>query len=435
MANREELAIIRKARSGDAACQLALGKLYISGGAGLPQSLPTALHWLARAAGQGQAEAWLAIGHAIPHAVAAPCRSSVLAAYVKASQAGDAHAAVTLAELVLQEPPLTEPALREQALRAVEAVAATGHVQAASLVNRLVPAAPVVLTAAPTQPARDRGSKLAADEPAHRLHELAAAGDRDAQLALGLQLARMDRLGGRVAPGAGAVSFKHAVRWLTLAGEQGLAEAWFALARLYLKAEFSLRCAVTAQACLERAAELGHDAAQLECGMQAWRQRRDDAGNDVRAAYWLQKAAAQDCRQAQALLDKIAPPPREASWATSLLPLLTREQAAGQPLLAARLELAHLFHLTRAEALLLDVKAADQGHCLVVDIRAAYGRSRRRLILVRTARQRQALDRAARLFEPFDSSPVGTEGNYRRRLYRFKTWLQPLAGAAELLAA
>ena len=430
MANREELAIIRKARSGDAACQLALGKLYLAGGAGLPQSLPTALHWLARAAGQGQAEAWQAIGHAIPHAVAAPCRGSVLAAYVKASEAGDAQAAVTLAQLVLQDPPLTEPGLREQALRAVEAVAATGDAQAAWLADRLVPALPAAPVAVPVQPPRERCRPLAGS-----LHELAAAGDREAQLALGLQLARMDRLGRRIAPGDSAVSFKHAVRWLTQAGEQGLAEAWFALARLYLKAEFSLRSAATAQSCLERAAELGHGAAQLECGMQAWRQRRDGADNDVRAAYWLQKAAAQDCRQAQALLDKVAPPAREASWATLLVSMLTREQAASQPLLAARLELAHLFHLTRAEALLLDVKAADRGHCLVVDIRAAYGRSRRRLVLVRTARQRQALDRAARVFEPFDSGAAGAEGNYRRRLYRFKTWLQPQAGAAELLAA
>ncbi len=435
MANREELVIIRKARSGDAACQLALGKLYLAGGAGLPQSLPTALHWLSRAAGQGQAEAWLAIGHAIPHAVAAPCRGSVLAAYVKASQAGDAQAAVTLAQLVLQDPPLTEPALREQALRAVEAVAATGDAQAALLADRLVPAPPEAPLAVAAQPPRERCSAPVAGGPAHPLHERAAAGDRDAQLALGLQLARMDRLGGRVAPGAGTVSFKHAVRWLTLAGEQGLAEAWFALARLYLKAEFSLRDAATAQACLERAADLGHRAAQLECGMQAWRQRRDGADNDVRAAYWLQKAAAQECRQAGVLLDKVAPPAREASWATPLLASLTREQAASQPLLAARLELAHLFHLTRAEALLLDVKTADRGHCLVVDIRAAYGRSRRRLVLVRTARQRQALDRAARVFEPFDSGPAGAEGNYRRRLYRFKTWLQPVAKAAELLAA
>jgi hypothetical protein len=109
---------------------------------------------------------------------------------------------------------------------------------------------------------------------------------------------------------------------------------------------------------------------------------------------------------------------------TSIVTCLTRELLESQPLLAARLELAALFGLSRAEALLLDVKAADQGHCLVVDIRASYGRSKRRLVLLRTARERQALDRIVRLFESIDSGPDGLEGNYRQRLYRLKTWLR-----------
>ena len=66
MANREELGIIRGARAGDAVCQLALGKLYLFGGAGLPLSLPTALHWLNRAALQEQDEAWMLIGSYVP---------------------------------------------------------------------------------------------------------------------------------------------------------------------------------------------------------------------------------------------------------------------------------------------------------------------------------------------------------------------------------
>lgn len=77
--------------------------------------------------------------------------------------------------------------------------------------------------------------------------------------------------------------------------------------------------------------------------------------------------------------------------------------------------------LERAEALLLDVSAADQGHCLVIDIRASYGRSKRRLVLVETAQERHALDRVARLFEGIDCGPSGPEGNYRQRLYRLRT--------------
>ena len=57
MANREELGIIRGARAGNAAAQLELGKRYLFGGTGLPKSLPTALHWLDRAAQQDCAEA------------------------------------------------------------------------------------------------------------------------------------------------------------------------------------------------------------------------------------------------------------------------------------------------------------------------------------------------------------------------------------------
>ena len=66
MANREELAIIRGARSGHADAQLALGKRYLFGSAGLPRSLPTALHWLDRAARQGCAESCELIGSHIP---------------------------------------------------------------------------------------------------------------------------------------------------------------------------------------------------------------------------------------------------------------------------------------------------------------------------------------------------------------------------------
>jgi TPR repeat protein len=316
-----------------------------------------------------------------------------------------------------------------------------------------LPRARALLAGAPADPAAWTGSPADArllgrcaqaladagdtdGEAAQRMRELAAAGgDRHAQLALGLQLARMDADGARLPHGC-VTSFKRAVRWLTQAGEQGLAEAWFALSRIYARPEFSQRCVEEAQACLERAAALGHGGAQLECGLQAWRMRRSDECNDVKAAYWLQKAAAQRCEQAAQVLARIAPAPDGAGWAVPLLPLLTRDMAGNQPLLAARIELAALFGLTRAEALLLDVKGADRGHCLVIDIRASYGRGRRRLVLVDTARQRQALDRIARQFEHVDGH---LEGNYRQRLYRLKTWLQSVEaggdGRRERLAA
>jgi len=536
MANREELGIIRGARAGDAECQLALGKLYLFGGASLPLSAPTALHWLNRAALQQQREAWMLIGHHIPFEHAQHCLPGVLSWYERAYDAGVEHAGLVLAQLVFQPAsPHDLSHLHHKAGQALEAAARAGSPEAQWMLAHQSGSRPAVPSAAPAaanpalrpapprvgagRPWRpDNGAAAAqyalleslwphnrvafsrqaqpllrqllavapADAEAARLadwplapqqvtllarcaellgqndgdaaprnveshhaephdrglceaelrrcRELAAhGGERNAQLALGLWFARMDGDGKRQSTGIAAVNFKRAIRWLTLAGEQGLAEAWFALSRIYLKPEFSQRCVAEAQAYLERAAEMGHCGAQLECGMYAWRNRRADEVSDVRAAYWLQKAAAQGCDEAETALARIAAAPKEAGWLASIVACLTRELLDSQPLLAARLELATLFGLSRAEALLLDVKQADRGHCLVVDIRASYGRSKRRLVLLRTARERQALDRIVRLFEEVDSGPDGLEGNYRQRLYRLKTWL-PAAGD-DLLAA
>jgi TPR repeat protein len=414
MANREELVIIRGARSGDAAAQLALGKLYLFGGASLPQNVPTALHWLCRAAAQGVEEAWQLIGAHIPFEVAQGARTLALPWYERAVQDQVPGAAQVLAQL------------REAAPIPPAAVSA-------ETAGTPAPAVPIAPSVAGPSAAPDAWRALAAgqddqDELLHLRTLAAQAGDRDAQLALGLDLARMNSEGARVESSRGAVNFKRALRWLAQAGEQGLADAWFAMSRIYIRPEFSQRSASEAQACLERAADMGHSGAQLECGIHAWRARRGAEDNDVRAVYWLQKAAAQGSAEAQQALDRISPPPPPFGWADPLLPLLTRDLLSSQPLLAARIELAAMFRLTRAEALLLDVKAADQGHCLVVDIRATYGRSKRRLVLVRTAAERQKLDRIVRLFEQ-----VGTdvEGNYRQRLYRLKSWF----GADTLAAA
>lgn len=202
-----------------------------------------------------------------------------------------------------------------------------------------------------------------------------------------------------------------------------MAAAWYVLSRIYLKPEFSQRNLADVQHYLERAAEMGHVEAQVECGVGAWRNRRDDPANDVRALYWLQKAATQGAQQAQALLDKVADRPQAAAWAVQARAQMSREQVNAHPFLAARIELAMLFGLTRPEALLIDLKQADCGHCLMVDIRSQYARSKRRLIMVETGEQRGALNRIGRLFEDMDCGPSGPEGNYRQRLYRLKTVL------------
>lgn len=562
MANREELAIIRNARAGQVAAQLELGKLYLFGSAGLPQSLPTALHWLERAARQDCPPAWQLIGNHIPLELAQHNASAVAQWYERAYDDGSLHAGLVFAQLVL-DPEAAPSQQHPKAVRALEDAARAGFPHAQWLLSQRQgrqPAAQPGTRAAPSSgaaqpapaagaagrpPARppvsqsgqersprppgagaaqyaaldeawtarrwddyleralpqaralvsergeqgemrrfapdeitllsrcarlldpaldgvsglqalDAGAAAARCQPGEPavFWELAAAEhDAHAQLALGLRCARMRVDGRRCSNGqvadvhvanahvanahvanahvanahvanAHVANFKKAIRWLNLAGEQGLAEAWYALSRIYIKPEFSQRNVADAQRYLQRAAEMGYRDAQLECGHNAWRARRENENNDVRAVYWLQKAAAQGSHEAVELLRKIAPRATAAPYTETGRLLASHTDAlAAHPLLAARIELAALFGLSRAEALLLDVGAADQGHCLVIDIRASYGRSKRRLVMVESAQEREALDRIVRLFEQVDCGPAGPEGNYRQRLYRLRTLL------------
>lgn len=250
-----------------------------------------------------------------------------------------------------------------------------------------------------------------------------AAAYRNAEAAyqLGLWFAKMDEHGARVATGATSTSFKKAVKWLRQAGDQGAPKAWYALALIYQKAEFSQRSMADSLDYLETAGNLGHPVAQYELGMHAWRCRRESETNDIQSIYWLQKALGNGRTEAEQMLEKIADSAEPAPWAVYGMAHLTPEILARQPFLAARIELASVFGLSRPEALLLDIHQANQGHCLLVDIRSVYRHSRRRLILIRTSKQRQTLTRISQLFEKVDCSLKGPEGNYRQRQYRLKT--------------
>ncbi|MCC7598788.1 sel1 repeat family protein [Janthinobacterium sp. FW305-129] len=495
MANRETLGLIKGARAGDVACQLALGRVYLFG-QGVPQSLPTALHWLARAAQEDSEEACLLIGTHVPFEVAQPAAKALIPYYAQAFDAGLVQAGLVLAQLVLGNAASTScETVRAKARVALDAAVRAGLPDAQWLLSMQEgwPAASRPDATPAGEPPLDGDAPLHAwleqawsqgnhagflsqglplarellqrqaaagartialdaqqvrllsrcaqalapggDAEGWQCCELAAhGGDRAAQLELGLGYARMDAHGQRLATRNGAANFKRAVRWLTQAGEQGLAEAWFVLSRIYTKPEFSQRNVVEAHSCLERAADLGHGPAQLECGMHAWRNRRDGVNNDVRAAYWLLQAQAQGSREAEAALARIAPRGEAGDWGQCAAVQADghlRQWSQSHPLLAARLALARCFHLSRAEALLLDLHAADQGHCLLIDISATHGRGKRRLVLIRTAQERQLLDQVVRLFERVDCGVTGPEGNYRQRLYRLKCYLAEIDVAQE----
>ncbi|OWY28616.1 tetratricopeptide repeat protein [Herbaspirillum robiniae] len=259
-------------------------------------------------------------------------------------------------------------------------------------------------------------------DEAGRLLELAAlAGNVEARYELGLLCAKMDHDGNRVFMDQGLANFKKAISWLTLAGDGGSAPAWHALARIYSRSIYSQRNLNVALQYLERAADMGLVEAQYEFAQISWRNRRDDKFNDVRALYWWQKAAEQGDQNAKQALEDFAPRPRADNWAVAAMAQLSDKLRNANPFLSARVELAATFGLTKAEALLIDVKNADYGHCLVVDICDYYARSKRRLVTIATEAQRSTLNRICRLFGDVDCSFSGMEGNYRQRQYRLKT--------------
>lgn len=258
------------------------------------------------------------------------------------------------------------------------------------------------------------------DEPGTvtRVLEWAAqTGDGQAQYVLGLWLARMDAEGKRLHGVPGGANYKRAIRWLTLAAGQGFADAWYVLSKIYQKHECAQRNPADARRCLEQAAAAGHGMAQFELGMAVWRARHEAQSNDVLAVAWLLKAQARGVSAAATMLERIAARAAPAAWAQAILHRLPRSVAERDSLLVARLELAACFGLSRSEALLIDPKSADSGHCLVVDVRAEHPHSKRRLILVQTAEERAALNRVVAQFE---RGTAGEEGNFRQRLYRLK---------------
>ena len=310
MANREILGLIKGARAGDVVCQLALGRVYLFGH-GVPKSVPTALHWLARAAQEGSEEACLLIGTHVPFELAQAAARALIPYYEQAFDAGLAQAGLVLAQLVLTDAASHGEPVRAKARLGLEAAAKAGLPDALWLLSRqdgaearpeqrgseawleqawqtgdqagfLTYAMPLARELLQRQAVN--GARTIALAPQQVLLlsrcaqalaptggteswqccELAAhGGDRASQLELGLGYARMDAHGRRLAARNGAANFKRAVRWLTQAGEQGLAEAWFVLSRIYTKPEFSQRNVVEAHCCLERAADLGHGPAQL----------------------------------------------------------------------------------------------------------------------------------------------------------------------------
>jgi hypothetical protein len=286
-----------------------------------------------------------------------------------------------------------------------------------------------------------------------------------ARLTLGLQLAQLDGVSvsdSASASGSSAVdmgrsnaSLKKAVYWLELAAKDGDRDAWFALGKIYRRAQFSGYSATESDRCFNRAADLGHAQAQLRKGANLWRKREklDEKVKGLQASYWVWQAQQQGVHDARDLLAKILesrPKPVANDWHDLAL---MAEQAINRHaeykieyewlLLCHRLVIANQFHFSKAELLLADIAQLQHEHCVVVDIRWELPKILPRLIQIETIGQRRALLAAGKVFTGKASNALGAasgsrdsitrnaadedelvesrerEGNLRQRRYRF----------------
>jgi len=468
LVNRVALPIIREARSGNPAAQLALGRIYLEGRDGLRRDESTAYYWLQKAAANGDSEAARLIGAEISEAsVTDPASAAPL--YEQASMSGVTNASLTLADwilagivdrgsgttafdLILQAAEQGDrgaqlrlamfyqhgdlvPQDERQAMYWFERAAEQGSPAAQmALADHLWrngdPTVAKWLEALASRGDPETcfryGSVLLADgrtrDGISWLQHAADHGHPGAQLAYGLLHAT---------PRDGKVenvphSYKKAAYWLEKASRQGLVQASYELSRLYALRSFSLRDSAMARRYLEKAAEQGHAHAQYLTGKAYWRLRVEPDA-DVVAVTWLLRAARQRHDAAARLLDTIcAVPPVPSPNVLHLQLAAIRAAAKFNLALSTRFELAQAFGLERHEMLLLRPADADRGECLLIDVRTALRSARRRIVPILDASAREVLDRAIRLLDSGGPHPGDVQGNIRARQRVLDAALQKL---------
>ncbi|MCC7006877.1 MAG: sel1 repeat family protein [Ottowia sp.] len=259
------------------------------------------------------------------------------------------------------------------------------------------------------------------------LHHAAHSGLARAQFHYGLWLARITPHGQRATypqPGRNG-SLKRAAQWLELAAEQGMADAWYVLALLYRRTQFSGYDIHQSDLCLTQAAQLEHGIAQLQLGKRLWRLRKNQINADIEACFWFWRGAKQGISEANILLRKIAqscPDPAVNQWATLAHKMSEQRPTSDLALLVQRIQIGNQFNLDKAELLLIDITATQNDHCLVVDIQHWLPRTPRRLILIETAAQRLAWLQSIKIFSE-NALAVEAEGNYRQRRYKLEKLL------------
>lgn len=268
------------------------------------------------------------------------------------------------------------------------------------------------------------------------LIEAAELGLTSAKLTLGLRLAQLDG----ATKNKSNASLKKAAYWLELAAKNGDRDAWYALAEIYRRPQFSGYNAQESDRCFDRAADLGHPQAQYRKGANLWRKREkiEEKVRGLQASYWVWQAHQQGIAEAEELLAKIltsCPNPTKNDWHElaqfadkAISHHAEHKLDEDWLMLCHRIVLANQFNFSKAELLLCEVGQLQHEHCVVVDIRWELPKILPRLIQIETIQQRRALLAAGKVFA---SSDLEIEGNLRQRRYRFDQvtdWLSATFG-------
>ncbi|WP_459575297.1 tetratricopeptide repeat protein [Cupriavidus sp. 8B] len=472
MASRPFLAAMKRARCGDVAAQISLGKAYLHGHDGAAANQHSALFWLARAAHGGASSVRQMIWEGIALEVARRSTQAdlVLACYAQGGAAGSLVARWRYAQWALA-PDARPQADRALAVAWLRELADGGHADAAFRLLLWLRAQPAGLTNADELA---RLARLAAGRPAASIHACAAdpeptdasglleqadallnhaerhpdvirrgrelleraarAGLAEAQFRLGLWHGQLDRQARALdaASRVGKPSHTGAQRWLSCAAAQGHAGACFALACLYRNRHFTRYDVRLADEALGRAAALGHAEAQYQFGRRLWRKRGADLASRLEASAWLWRSGRNGVAAAAELLRTLIEPARPAAqrqWDLPARHVMRVPLRGALRLMGMRVRLAQAFGLERNEMLWLDPPRARHGHCLAVDVSAASPRTRPRLVLLETALQQRVLAEACLLFRDAEHAVAeGSESERRCRLDELLECARPAPG-------
>lgn len=206
---------------------------------------------------------------------------------------------------------------------------------------------------------------------------------------------------------------------LLRAADGGIDEAWLHLYRLHAEPRSSVANLPMARVFLEKAASRGDREAQRMLGALLMSECTDLSKAEC-AIGWLYRATRAGDLEAAALLDSLVVRPIGSDTDASAM---IEEMSHREPLLAARLQLARHFGLTKREALMVNPVAGQRPWGLVVDRNPYIVQSRLcapRAIPSPSEVALSVLQRAASMYQPLrqEASVVDHDWRHRARQMR-----------------